>query len=136
MVSNFSTSTGSLGDITVNDGRVVTRDGWDLKASATDFVNGSNSAIVIDKAQLGIAPKINGRPAAGNSVAGAASTAGSTVYPFTLATSAALGGATAGNTVAETVGATVVNADLTLVAPQWKPSGTYTSTLTVTVYSK
>ena len=136
LVSNYSTSTGSLGDITVNDGRVVTRDGWDLKASATDFVNGSNSAIVIDKSQLGIAPSITSRPAAGNAVAGSAATAGSTSYPFTLATSAAFGNATVGNTVADNVGATVVNATLTLVAPQWKPAGTYTSTLTVTVYSK
>ena len=136
LVSNFSTSTGNLGDITVNDGRVVTRDGWDLKASATDFVNGSNSSIVIDKSQLGIAPSITSRPSAGNAVAGASSTAGSTSYPFTLASSAAFGNSTVGNTVAENVGATVVNAALTLVAPQWKPAGTYTSTLTVTVYSK
>jgi hypothetical protein len=136
LVGNYSTSTGSLGAMTVNDGRVVTRDGWDLKASATDFVNGANSAIVIDKSQLGIAPSITSRPSAGNSVAGSASTAGQTSYPFTLASSAAFGAATVGNTVANDVGATVVNAALTLVAPQWKPAGTYTSTLTLTVYSK
>jgi len=136
LVANYSTSTGSMGAVTVNDGRVVTRDGWDLKASATDFVNGSNSAIVIDKSQLGIAPSITSRPANGNAVAGTASTAGSTTYPFTLASSAAFGNSTVGNTVAGDVGATVVNAALTLVAPQWKPAGTYTSTLTLTVYSK
>ena len=136
LVSNLSTSTGALGDMTVNDGRVVTRDGWDLKATATDFVNGANSAIVIDKSQLGIAPSITSRPTAGNSVAGSASVAGATSYPFTLASSAAFGNATVGNTVVDNVGATVVNAALTLVAPQWKPAGTYTATLTLTVYSK
>ena len=125
LVNNFSTSTGSLPDLTVTDGRVVTQDGWDLKTTATTFAKTGSPSITIPAAQLGIAPAVSG--ATVGVTAGTASTAGSTVYPFTLASQAA------GNTLGDAV---VVNGGLTFVAPQNKPGGTYTSTLTVTVYSK
>ncbi len=125
LVANFSTSTGSLPDLTVTDGRVVSQDGWDLKASATSFAKSNDSSITIPAAQLGIAPAISGSTT--GVTAGTASTAGSTTYPYTLASQSA------GHTLGDP---TVVNGTLTFVAPQNKPGGTYTSTLTVTVYSK
>jgi hypothetical protein len=132
LVNNYSTSTGDLGQITINDGRVVTRDGWDLRVSATDFTNAGDNSIKIGKAWLAFEPFVVSSPDNGNIQAGTASEAGSTSYPYTLASQDALG-----NTQAEnTVGTTVINAHLKLVAPQYKPSGTYTATVTVTVYSK
>jgi hypothetical protein len=125
LVANFSTSTGSLPNLTVTDGRVVSQDGWDLKATATSFAKSTDSSITIPAAQLGIAPAISGSTT--GVTAGTASTAGSTTYPYTLASQSA------GHTLGDP---TVVNGTLTFVAPQNKPGGTYTSTLTVTVYSK
>lgn len=136
LVDNFSVTTGTLGAITVNDGRVVTRDGWDLKATVADFVNGSNSAIKIAASQLTITPSITSSPSAGNVQAGTGGAVVNSSTPFTLASQAAAGGATAGNVDANYVGTTVVNATLSLKAPQWKPAGTYTSTITITVISK
>jgi hypothetical protein len=131
LVNNFSTSTGVLGEITINDGRVVTRDGWNLRVSATDFTKSNNNSVKIGKEWLGFTPFLVSSPSNGNVAAGTASVAGSTSYPYTLASQAALG-----NTQAEnTVGQTIVNANLKLVAPQYKASGTYTATVTVTVYS-
>ncbi len=132
LVNNFSTSTGLLGAITINDGRVVTRDGWDLKVSATDFVKSNDSSVKIGKEWLGIAPYLVSSPVNGNVAAGTASVAGSTSYPYTLASQPKLLLTQAENTV----GQTVVNANLKLVSPQYKAAGTYTATVTVTVYSK
>lgn len=136
LVNNFSVTNGTLGNITVNDGRVVTRDGWDLKATVADFVNSSNNAIKIAASQLTIGPSIVSQPSAGNVQAGTSGAIVSNSTPFTLAYQAKFGGATDGNTVQETVGTTVVNATLSLKAPQWKPAGTYTSTVTITVISR
>ena len=132
---NKSVSTGSLPNLTVNDGRVQTLDGWDLTAKVTDFTKGSD---VIGKTQLGIAPAIASRPTDGNAVASAARAVGDAYTgtnsdEYKLASSAKITGATTDKTY---VGATVVNGTLTLVAPQWKPAGTYTATMTVTVVSK
>jgi len=121
----------------VNDGRVVTRDGWDLTAKVADFVNSTNNAIKIGAAQLRIAPTITSTTAtAGNIAAGTAGNVVNSTTAFTLATAPKIGDATVGNTTAAYVGSTVVNAGLTLTAPQWKPAGTYTSTVTITVTSK
>jgi hypothetical protein len=136
LVNNFSVTNGTLGNITVNDGRVVTRDGWDLKATVADFANQSNNAIKIAASQLTVTPNIVSSPSAGNVQAGTSGAIVNSSTPFTLASQAAFGGATDGNTVQETVGTTVINATLSLKAPQWKPAGTYTSTITITVTSK
>lgn len=127
LVNNKSTTTGTLGAITVNDGRVLTVNGWELSANVADFVNSADATNTIGKTQLGFAPTIT---AAGTTATGittaAAQVAGSASYPAMFASAAA------GNTV----GASVLDAGLTFVAPQAKAAGTYTSTMTLTVVSK
>jgi len=125
---NTSKATGTLSNnVTVNDARVYSRKGWELTATVSSF---SGAGTTIDAKQLGIAPKLvaSGTTAEGQvipdaRVAGTALGAGSS-YLFASAT--------AGNTV----GATKLNADLTFVAPQYKPAGTYTGTLSLTLASK
>lgn len=125
LVNNKSTTTGTLGHFTVADGRVVSREGWTLSADVADFVNSTNNTITISKAQLGVVPQIVSSDAAGVTV-GASQIAGSATYSSTFAE-----GATSIN-----AGNTVLDAALTFVAPQNKPAGTYTSTMTLTVVSK
>lgn len=125
LVNNKSTTTGTLGDITVADGRVNSRSGWDLNASVADFVNSVDAGSTISKGQLGIVPKIISTEATGVT-AGVTQVAGAATYSSVFASGAA----------ANTVGNTVLNADLTFVAPQSKAAGTYVSTLTLTVVSK
>ncbi|KFF59451.1 hypothetical protein JF66_11220 [Cryobacterium sp. MLB-32] len=127
LVNNTSTTTGSLGDITVNDGRIVSRNGWDLSATVADFTNSVDPSTTISKSQLGVVPKlvVAGTAATGVSAA-AAQVAGLASGSYAFASGAA----------ANTVGDSVFNADLTFVAPQNKAAGTYTSTMTLTVVSK
>jgi hypothetical protein len=127
LVDNFSTSTGTLPDITVNDARVKSRPGWDLTASVNDFtfVNGSVTN-TINKSQLGLVPNKVGGTAAGTSV-GAIQLAGTAPWVSTVLASGLPG---------QTVGSTVVNGTLKFVAPQDKPAGTYTSKMTLTVTTK
>ena len=122
LVNNKSTTLGTLGAVTVADGRVVTRQGWDVSASVADFVNGSDT---ISKSQLGVVPTITSTEGTGVT-AGTAQVAGASTFPFTFASGAA----------ANKVGTTVLGANLTFVAPQEKAAGTYTSTMTLTVVSK
>jgi hypothetical protein len=122
--NNKSTTDGTLPNVTVTDGRVVTRQGWTLSANVADFVNGS---VTIGKANLGIAPSVvAGSTTASGVTAGTATVAGSATYPFTFAEAAA----------SQTVGNSVLGGNLTFVAPQDKAAGTYTSTLTLTLASK
>ena len=125
LVNNKSTTTGTLGTVTVADGRGVSRSGWDVNASVADFVNSADPTNTISKVQLGLLPKIVSTQATGVT-AGIAQVAGSATYSSVFASGAA----------ANTVGNTVLNADLTFVAPANKPAGTYVSTLTLTVVSK
>jgi hypothetical protein len=127
LVNNRSTTTGTLPNITVSDGRVNTRQGWTLTATVNDFVNAADSSNTIPKANLGMTPAIvTGSTTAAGVTAGPAATAGSATYGRTFA-EAAPGSA---------VGDTVLNGTLTFVAPQEKAAGTYTSTLTLTLVSK
>ena len=125
LVNNKSTSTGTLGQFTVTDGRVVTRQGWTLTANVSDFVNEANGTITIGKAQLGLAPQIVSSDSVGVTP-GTTQVAGSATYAATFAEGAPQ----------NSVGNTVLNAALTFVAPQDKPAGTYHSTMTLTVVSK
>ncbi|GAB2815660.1 hypothetical protein GCM10027022_02130 [Alpinimonas psychrophila] len=119
LVSNKSTATGAMPDITVNDARVSSRPGWSLSASVNDFSYLTNT---ISKSQLGFAPaKVSATAVA--TQAGVTQVAGAAVYPAVIAT----------GTAANTVGNTVLNGVLTFVAPQEKPAGTYTSTMTLTL---
>jgi len=127
LVNNKSTTIGTLGNVTVNDGRVVSRNGWDLSATVTDFTNSVDSTNTISKSQLGVAPKLVVAGTAATGVAAAAAqVAGSASGSYAFASGAA----------ANTVGDSVFNADLTFVAPQNKAAGTYTSKMTLTVVSK
>lgn len=125
LIGGLSTSTGTLGDITVNDGRVISQEGWTLSASVTDFTNSADPSVTIDKKQLGFAPKVISTTAAGV-LASAAQVAGASVFPTAIASS----------TPASAVGTTIVNADLKFVSPANKVAGTYTSKLTLTLASK
>jgi hypothetical protein len=127
LVNNRSTTTGTLPNITVSDGRVSTRQGWTLTATVADFVKTGDITNTIPKANLGIAPAIvSGSTTAAGITAGTATVAGSATYGAPFAEAAAN----------STVGETVLNGALTFVAPQNKAAGTYTSTLTLTLVSK
>jgi hypothetical protein len=127
LVNNKSTTTGTLPNVTVVDGRVVTRQGWTLSANVADFVNATDNAITIGKTNLGVAPSVvAGSTTATGVTAGTATVAGSAAYPMTFAEGAAN----------NTVGNSVLGGNLTFVAPQEKAAGTYTSTLTLTLVSK
>jgi hypothetical protein len=125
LVNGLSTSTGTLGAITVNDGRNSGKQGWTLTTAVAPFVSSADATVSIPAAQLGIAPKVVSTTALGVTAA-AASTAAS------AATSAPFAEASA----ATAVGSTVLNADLTFVAPSDKAAGTYTSKVTLTLASK
>jgi hypothetical protein len=120
LVNNLSTSTGTLGDITVKDSRVLSHKGWTLTSTVADFVAGTST---IAASQLLVTPKIVGTAIDGVTAAsaGAAST---TAKPFASAGDGAV------------VGDTVLNADLKFVAPQTAAAGTYTSKMTLTLTSK
>jgi hypothetical protein len=120
LVNNLSTSTGVLGDFTVKDSRVLTHKGWTLTSTVADFVAGTST---IPAGQLTVTPKVVRTTAAGVTTS-AASAAATTAKPFAEA------GADA------TVGDTVLNADLTFVAPATAAAGTYTSKMTLTLVSK
>jgi hypothetical protein len=120
LVNNQSTSTGTLGEITVKDGRFQTHKGWTLTSTVADFVAGTSS---IPASQLLVTPKIVGTAIDGvtAAAAGAATSAG---RPFAEAGDGA------------TVGDTVLNADLKFVAPTNAAAGVYTSKMTLTLTSK
>lgn len=124
LVDNKSTVTGTLDAVTVSDGRFNSLAGWTLSADVAEFTRAGDATDTIAKSQLGVKPAIvSGTTGA---VAGAAQTAGSATYASTFAElPAGLG-----------YGDTVVDADLTFVAPQGKAAGTYNSVLTLTVVSK
>jgi hypothetical protein len=127
LVANKSTTEGTLPNVTVTDGRVVTRQGWTLSANVADFVNASDNTITIGKANLGIQPTVvAGSTTATGVTAGTATIAEDADYPFTFAEGAAN----------NAVGNSVLGGNLVFVAPQEKAAGTYTSTLTLTLASK
>jgi len=127
IVNNYSVTTGTLGNVQVNDTRWITTDGWDLQADVATFVSGANS---IAKSNFGFAPKVVTASTTATGVTAAASTtAGSATYPTAFASAAK-------NSDLGLTGVTVLNADLTLRAPRTTPAGTYTSTVTLTLATK
>jgi len=127
VVNNYSVTTGTLGNVQVNDTRWITTDGWDLQADVATFVSGNNS---IAKSNLGFAPKVvAGSTTATGVTAATGTTAGSATYPTAFASAAK-------NSDLGLTGVTVLNADLTLRAPRTTPAGTYTSTVTLTLATK
>jgi len=127
IVNNYSVTTGTLGNVQVNDTRWVTTDGWDLQADVANFVSGVKT---IDKSNFGFAPKVvSGSTTATGVTAAAGTTAGSAQYPTPFASAAK-------NADLGSTGVTVLNADLTLRAPRTATAGTYTSTVTLTLATK
>jgi len=123
LVNGLSTSTGKLGEFTVTDGRVTARKGWSLTTTVADFV-GADATTTIPAAQLGVAPKVVSSSSEGSTAAKPQS-AGSAKFPADFASGEA------GSAVAETV----LDADLTFVAPADKAAGTYSSKMTLTLTS-
>ncbi len=128
IVNNYSQTTGTLGNVQINDTRWVTTDGWDLQADVANFVSGSNT---IDKRNLALVPTVVNASTTATGVVAAAgnAAAGSATYPVALASATKL--ADLGDT-----GITVLNANLTLRAPRTAAAGTYTSTVTLTLATK
>ncbi|NYH00801.1 hypothetical protein BJ979_003426, partial [Schumannella luteola] len=121
LVNGLSTSTGKLGSVTIKDGRVSSTPGWDLTSGVAKFsLTGGTSADDIDAKQLGVKPLVTSGPAAA-AAGNQAGTAGDNKFA-----SAAAG----------TSGTSVVDADLTFVAPAKSKAGTYTSKVTLTLVSK
>jgi Bacterial Ig-like domain (group 3) len=115
-------STGSLGAVTVSDGRNQTKPGWTISGQVGDFTNGSAT---IDGNGLGWTPKITTPNAAADVVAGPVVAAGANPglkQGSGLASAAASKG----------VGTTVLGADLDLKVPASTPAGAYSATLTIT----
>jgi len=128
LVNNVSTSTGMLGQISVNDQRTVSKQGWTMYADVTNFVLSTNQAVSISKTQLGAVPQlISGSTEATGISLGAPTSAGAASYPMIFAEAAAQ---------ASSVGHSTFDAALTFVAPPEYPVGTYNATVTITLVSK
>ncbi len=117
---NQSVTTGTLPSFTVTDERVLSRPGWTLTANVNQFVNASNPTATISNAQLGLVPSVSGDSGA---VKGANQAAGSAAYSTVFASAAANTG----------LGVTTLGGDLTFVAPEGAPAGTYNSKMTLTL---
>ncbi|CAN5165802.1 hypothetical protein BH09ACT6_BH09ACT6_25050 [soil metagenome] len=126
IVNKLSTSVGKLGQFSVEDTRYSTHPGWTLTTSVADFALSTDASKTIDKKQLGVAPLVISSPAGSAVTAAAATIAGTATNPSPFAA--------ASNSA--TIGTSVLDADLTFVAPLGTPAGTYTSKLTVTLASK
>jgi hypothetical protein len=124
LVNGASVVSGTLGSFKVTDLRQVSKPGWRLSTYVTDFAKGTDT---IAASALGIDPKIVSQAGTGATAPtlGAAMTSGSASYPWNFAT-------LAGTSFS---GVSTYNADLVFTAPQGKPAGTYTSTLTLTLIS-
>jgi hypothetical protein len=125
LVNGKSVVSGELGNFKVTDLRLVSKPGWDLNTTVTDFTKGTDT---IDKEALGIAPSLVSQAGSGATAPtlGTAQVSGSAVYPWKFATLPSTNYS----------GVTTYNADLVFTAPAGKPAGTYSSTLTLTLVSK
>jgi hypothetical protein len=123
LIGGQSVSTGTLGDFTVVDDRVITKKGWDLTTSVAEFKHGTD---IIANTALGLAPKSVTNSGPGTPALGSTQIAGSAVYASKFAELAA----------GSYSPASKFNADLTFKAPLGSAEGTYTSTLTLTLVSK
>jgi alpha-tubulin suppressor-like RCC1 family protein len=132
LVDNESVTVGHLPKIEIQDGRVHSRPGWDVSVTVDDFVNAADPQISFGGNYLGIAPSLvsvvgyDGADTTGVASVTEGTTAGSAVYPATIA-SAASGRA---------LSSVVFDGLLRLKSPQEKPAGRYNSTLSITAISK
>jgi hypothetical protein len=125
IVDGKSVVSGTLGSFKVTDLRQVSKPGWKLQTTVTDFTKGTDT---IAASALGIDPKSVGQAGTGATAPtlGDEQISGSASYPWDFATLAA----------GSYSGASTYDADLTFTAPAGKPAGTYTSTLTLTLISQ
>lgn len=122
--------TGGLAGVSVNDTR-PNQFGWTVTGQATDFVNGSTT---IQARNLGWMPAL----AAGGDAEGTVN-AGAAVNPY-LQTATSNGLAAPGTNLAQAppsngLGTKNLSAQLALWMPDTSPTGTYASTLTLTLIS-
>ncbi|WP_028708581.1 Ig-like domain-containing protein [Propionicicella superfundia] len=127
IVNGQSVSSGALGQFKVTDLRQVSKPGWTLGTTVQQFTL-SGGTETIENSALGIAPQsVNQSGGTAEAPAlSAAQVSGSATYPWNFATLAA----------GKYSGVTTFDADLQFTAPQGKPAGTYTSTLTLTLISE
>ena len=125
IVNGKSVVSGTLGSFKVTDLRQVSKPGWNLQTSVTDFTKGTDT---IAASALGIKPKAVSQVGtdATAPTLGDEQVSGSASYPWYFAT---LGSG-------KYSGTSTYDADLTFTAPAGKPAGTYTSTLTLTLISQ
>jgi len=125
IVNGKSVVSGTLGSFKVTDLRQVSKPGWNLQTSVTDFTKGTDT---IAASALGIKPKAVSQVGtdATAPTLGDEQVSGSASYPWYFATLAA----------GKYSGTSTYDADLTFTAPAGKPAGTYTSTLTLTLISQ
>ena len=126
LVNGASVVSGQLGTFKVTDLRQVSKQGWDLKTTVSQFVKGADS---IENSALGITPlavNVGQGTGATAPVLGSATVSGSAVYPWNFASLAS----------GKFSGVSTFNADLVFTAPAAKPAGTYSGTLTLTLISK
>lgn len=121
--------TGSLGGVSVNDTR-PSQAGWTLTGQASDFVNGSTT---VTSQNLGWTPAL----ATGGDAEGTV-TAGSAVQSH-LASAASTGLSTTRNFATAAIGSGLgtqnLSSGLELRIPDTSPTGSYVSTLTLTLIS-
>jgi hypothetical protein len=115
-------ATGTLSPVTVNDGRNVSKPGWNVSGQVGDFTQGTNT---IDGNSLGWTPVVTTQDPAGDVVAGAPITAGSNP-------GLKQGGTLAGAAVNKGLGQSVLGGALDLKVPTTTNPGAYSATLTIT----
>src|SRR5262245_53098025 len=121
-VTGLFASTGQLGAVTINDGRLQTQPGWSVVCQVSAFTNGGES---FGGDFLGWTPVVTQNPA-GDIVAGPHVDPGPGLRDSQLLASA---GAGAG------LGTVVLGAQLDLLIPATTRAGLYTATLTVTAFT-
>lgn len=115
----------ALGRFTVVDDRTELT-GWTAQISVADFAGPAGQSGSIPASAVGFAPQAVKAPA--GIVVGAAQAAGSSAYPAVLAS--------ADPGISTTVDGAVFDADLTLHVPSGAGTGTYRSTLTLTLVAR
>lgn len=122
-VSNTLKSTGSLGSAVVTDTRQLGTIAWSLTGTVGDFKDSTDASKVIDGKALGWVPALVGTNNAGTAGASVAAASTGLKVPSTLATGSVVDGKLI----------TATSAALNFEAPANTPSGSYASTLTLTL---
>ncbi|PRY69131.1 periplasmic binding family protein [Glaciihabitans tibetensis] len=122
LVNGVSVVTGTLPEITVHDGRVASKQGWDVSANLTPFINKADASQTIGTRHVGLRPFVI-RSTAIRAAPAVAQLAGTAVYPAQFASGSG-------------AGVTVLGGEVTLVSPVDSPAGTYAAKLTLTITSQ